>query len=113
VPDLIITGVPRSGTTLAAAIIDQAPDSLCLSEPDSHVEMMKEAASAEDFVAGLCREFDAVRRTILAGGSVLDRRQADGAPVTNHLPILGRTVAEKRRSRSATSPVSGYQRISF
>jgi len=27
-PDLIITGVPRSGTTLAAAIIDQTPNCL-------------------------------------------------------------------------------------
>ncbi len=83
-PDLIITGVPRSGTTLAAAIIDQAPDALCLSEPDSHVDLMREAANPDDFVAGLCREFATVRRTILAGGSVLDRRRADGAPVTNY-----------------------------
>jgi len=83
-PDLIITGVPRSGTTLAAAIIDQAPDSLCLSEPDGHVDLMEEAASPEDFVVRLCQEFDAVRRTILEGGSVLDRRRTDGAPVTNY-----------------------------
>jgi hypothetical protein len=83
-PDLIITGVPRSGTTLAAAIIDQAPDSLCLSEPEGHVDLMREAASPEDFVAKLCREFDSVRRAILSGGSVLDRRRADGAPVTDY-----------------------------
>jgi hypothetical protein len=84
VPDLIITGVPRSGTTLAAAIIDRAPDSLCLSEPDHHVDLMSRAASPEDFVGSLCREFDAVRRTILGGGSVFDRRRADGAPITNY-----------------------------
>jgi len=84
VPDLILTGLPRSGTTLAAAIIDQAPDALCLSEPDSHVELMNDAADAEDFVTRLGQEFDTVRRTILAGGSVLDRRRADGAPVTNY-----------------------------
>ena len=52
-PDLILTGLPRSGTTLAAAIIDQAPDALCLSEPDRHVELMNEAADAENFVARL------------------------------------------------------------
>ena len=83
-PDLIITGVPRSGTTLAAAIIDQAPNCLCLSEPDGHVDLMREAVSPEDFVAKLCQEFDVVRRTILGGGSVLDRRRADGAPVTDY-----------------------------
>jgi hypothetical protein len=84
VPNLIITGVPRSGTTLAAAIIDQAPDCLCLSEPDGHVDLMREAASPEDFVDKLRQEFDAVRRTILGGGTVPDRRQTDGAPLTDY-----------------------------
>ena len=88
-PDLIITGVPRSGTTLATAIIDQAPDSLCLSEPDRHIELMNDAANAEDFVLRLRQDFDAVRRTILVGGSVLDRRRADGAPVTNYFSDPG------------------------
>jgi len=88
-PDLIITGVPRSGTTLAAAMIDQAPDALCLSEPDNHVELMTSATDAEDFVARLGREFDAIRRTVLSGGSVLDRRRADGAPVTNYFTDPG------------------------
>jgi len=83
-PDLIITGLPRSGTTLAAAIIDQAPDSLCLSEPDGHADLMNQAASPGDFVISLCQEFKAVRRTVLGGGSVLDRRRADGAPITNY-----------------------------
>jgi Sulfotransferase family len=109
-PDLIITGVPRSGTTLAAAIIDQAPDALCLSEPDRHVDLMREAASPEDFVAGLCQEFDVVRRTVLGGGSVLDRRGADGTPITNYfsdpLPDGRREAAFTTRSirRPGLSP---------
>jgi hypothetical protein len=76
---------------LAAAIVDQAPDSLCLSEPDAHVDLMSNAANPKDFVDRLCEEFDAVRRTILGGGSVLDRRSADGAPVTNYFsdPLPG------------------------
>lgn len=83
-PDLILTGVPRAGTSLAAAVIDHAPDSLCLSEPDRHVDLMWEAASAEDFVARLSQEFNTIRRTILAGGSVADRRRSDGGPITNY-----------------------------
>jgi hypothetical protein len=67
---------------------------LCLSEPESHVELMTKAADAGDFVARLGQEFDTVRRTILAGGSVLDRRHADGAPVTNYfIPALPDRVA--------------------
>jgi hypothetical protein len=75
---------------LAAAIIDHAPDSLCLSEPDRHVDLMWEAASAEDFVARLSQEFNTIRRTILAGGSVADRRRSDGGPITNYFadPLL-------------------------
>jgi hypothetical protein len=109
-PDLIITGVPRSGTTLAAAIIDQTPNCLCLSEPDNHVDLMNGAASPEDFVSRLCREFETVRRTILSGGSVLDRRRADGAPVTDYfsdpLPDGRRELAVTTRGihRSGLSP---------
>ena len=83
-PNLIITGIPRSGTTLAAAIVDQSPDALCLSEPDHHVDLMNGAATAAEFVRQLCLDFGAIRRTILAGGSVLDRRCPDGTPVTNY-----------------------------
>ena len=99
-PDLIITGVPRSGTTLAAAIIDQTPNCLCLSEPDNHVDLMNGAASPEDFVSRLCREFETVRRTILSGGSVLDRRSADGAPVTDY---FSDPLSDGRRELAVTT----------
>jgi len=99
-PDLIITGVPRSGTTLAAAIIDQTPNCLCLSEPDNHVDLMNGAASPEDFVSRLCREFETVRRTILSGGSVLDRRRADGAPVTDY---FSDPLSDGRRELAVTT----------
>ena len=106
VPDLILTGVPRSGTSLAAAIIDQAPDCLCLSEPDRHVDLMREAASADDFVARLSQEFDAIRRAILAGGSVHDRRLADGAPITNYFtePLPDRRRVAVFVTRDITRP---------
>jgi hypothetical protein len=96
-PDLIITGVPRSGTSLAAAILDRAPDALCLSEPGHHRELMRSARDAADFATRLGQEFGAVRRTILAGGAVLDRRHADGSAVTNYF-----ADAEPGRRREPT-----------
>src|SRR5262245_56837618 len=78
--DLIITGVPRSGTSLAAAIIDQLPDAFCLSEPENQIALMETAATAEEFVTRLGEDFAAIRRTLLAGGSVLDRRGDGGQP---------------------------------
>jgi hypothetical protein len=83
-PDLIITGVPRSGTTLAAAIVDRSCDAFCLFEPDSHVKLMQTAKDVDDFVARLRREFDATRQALLAGKGVPDRRAGDGAPVTDY-----------------------------
>ena len=52
---LLLTGVPRSGTTLAAALLDQLEDTVCLSEPDEHVGLMKQSRDAADFVASLFR----------------------------------------------------------
>jgi hypothetical protein len=105
VRNLILTGVPRSGTTLAAAIIDQAPDCLCLSEPDRHVQLMREAANAADFVASLTQEFDNIRHTILGGGSVSDRRRHDGAPITDYF-----TDALSNRRREAAFTICNITR---
>jgi hypothetical protein len=74
---------------LAAAIIDQAPGCLCLSEPETHVELMRQAASAEDFVARVGQDFDAVRRRLLSDSSVLDRRSVGGTPITNYFTNPG------------------------
>jgi hypothetical protein len=54
-PDLIITCIPRSGTSLLAAITDGAPDWLCLSETSHHRALMLAADSAADFVRRLGR----------------------------------------------------------
>jgi hypothetical protein len=83
-PDLILTGIPRSGTTLAAAMLDGAPDTLCLSEPQSHINFLATATNAEDFVARVGSAFEAVRRKLLSGEPVLDRRHHDGSPITNY-----------------------------
>ncbi len=82
--DTIITGIPRAGTTLAAAIVDQAADCCCLSEPSQHVELMTRSTSESDFVDRLESSFAALRATLRAGGSVTDRRSADGSPLTNY-----------------------------
>jgi hypothetical protein len=102
--DLIITGIPRSGTTLATAIIDQVPDAFCLSEPETQIALMEGAETAEEFVTRLGAEFDAVRRQLLAGGTVLDRRADTGKAITNY---FGRPNADGRRGVSyAIVPVS-------
>lgn len=82
--DVIITGIPRSGTSLAAALLDQAPNAFCLSEPREHFALVETAADAVAFTDHLCLDFDRLRETLLSGGEVMDRRDADGSAVTNY-----------------------------
>jgi hypothetical protein len=102
--DLIITGIPRSGTSLAGAIIDQLPNAVCLSEPEHQVDLMEAADTAEKFVTHLGADFDAIRQTLLVGGTVLDRRGDGGRPVTNY---FGRRTPEGQRGVAyAVMPIS-------
>lgn len=86
---LLLTGVPRSGTTLAAALLDKLEDTVCLSEPDEHVGLMKQSRDAADFVASLFRSMKEAKRRLVAGDAVLDRRGPDGAAVTNYFGTSG------------------------
>lgn len=96
VKNIIITGIPRAGTSLAAAILDQTADCFCLSEPEEHVEIMRSAASAQDFVDRLEKSFESLRAALIGGDSVCDRRSEDGRPVTNY--FAPKTAAGVRES---------------
>ncbi|MDC7784324.1 sulfotransferase [Rhodoplanes sp. TEM] len=82
--DLLVTGVPRSGTTLAAALIDSCANAVCLSEPDHQVRLSQESGTADAFAERLRDDLRDIRTTLRSGGTVLDRRAADGGPVTNY-----------------------------
>lgn len=82
--NLIVTGIPRSGTTLAAAIIDSSPQAFCLSEPERHVRILNAARDSGEFVAGIVADFERIRNRLLGGEAVHDRRAPDGTAVTNY-----------------------------
>lgn len=82
--DLLLTGIPRSGTTLSAAMIDSLEDSICLSEPVWQNKRWAKVASREQFAGLLLRDFQSVRAALGEGKAVLDRRNPDGSPVTNY-----------------------------
>lgn len=86
--DLIITGIPRAGTSLAAAIIDTAEDTLCLSEPDQ-ARLEQAASDADAFVRGVAEMFRGLRQDILGGVPVMDRREPSGAALTNYFAGVG------------------------
>ena len=80
--EIILTGIPRAGTTLAAAIIDGLVDSVCLNEPSWHNP--RAALDAQDFVKFVGDDFTKLRQVLSRGDAVLDRRAADCAALTNY-----------------------------
>lgn len=81
--NLLVMGMPRSGTTLLAALIDSAPGAVCLSEPPlPHADRMFDP---HRFAKALAEDVAAVRRTIAAGEPVTDLRGARGERLTNYI----------------------------
>jgi hypothetical protein len=80
--NVIVTGIPRSGTTLAAALIDGLSDTVCLNEPHWHTA--RAAKDASGFAQWIEQDFEKLRRALLNGEPVPDRRAHDGKAVTNY-----------------------------
>lgn len=99
--DVIVTGIPRSGTTLTCALIDSLGDSVCLSEPPWQEDWPRQMPDARSYVDRLCGDFVETRKILLAGGSVEDRRHIDGSAITDY-----HTSATGRESRDVCAAVS-------
>jgi hypothetical protein len=85
--NIIITGIPRSGTTLVTALIDSMPDSVALNEPRwqyDWVDKNKATSAAEDFAKWLVGDFEVTRQHLIKGIPVQERRMTDGSAVTNY-----------------------------
>ena len=82
--DLLITGIPRSGTTLAAALIDASADTVCLSEPSHQLDLLSKSISAIDFAERIADDYKRIRAVLVSGGDVLDRRTTDGKALSNY-----------------------------
>lgn len=76
--DLIISGIPRGGTTLTTALIDSLPDAVCLNEPQWHSDWIWGVnTTATDFAKWLVGDFAWVRHRLLTGQTIPDRRKPD------------------------------------
>ncbi len=65
--NILITGIPRSGTTLVTATIHAIPNCVALGEPDELKTILKLSASSSDFAERLQTFLQSVRRKILDG----------------------------------------------
>jgi hypothetical protein len=86
--NVFVTGIPRSGTTLACALLDSLDNAVCLSEPDWQDAWPREMQRTA-FAQRLRDDFARVRRVLQAGGEIPDRRLPDGAAITNYFPSAG------------------------
>jgi len=97
--NLFLTGLPRSGTTLTAALVDSLSDSVCLSEPQWQSTWAQEADNPVEYVQRLCADFQRVRKILASGGEIPDRRDTHGELVLNYFPSLH---GERRGEATAT-----------
>lgn len=82
--NVLITGIPRSGTTLVTALFDSLANSACLSEPSWQAQWVASARDAADLARRICADIPEIRYRILSGDAVEDRLAVDGKTVTNY-----------------------------
>src|SRR5437763_970683 len=82
--NLVITGIPRAGTTMTAALVDSLENAVCFSEPHWHVDWNLEAPDRAAYARGLIDSFRDIRRRLMLGEAMLDRRNPDGSAVTSY-----------------------------
>lgn len=75
--DLVLTGIPRGGTTLACRLLGQAPDTLALFEPMPVAELPTDPAAAAGEIADY---FAMVRRRALDEGCVPSKHYQGRVP---------------------------------
>lgn len=75
--DLVLTGIPRSGTTLACSLLNQLPDSVALVEP-MLVEQFKREQSPAQWRSKIRRFFAEQRQSLMQDGTAMARTASDG-----------------------------------
>ncbi len=82
--ELLLVGIPRSGSTLLGALLDSLDDTLCLSEP-RELFIRPEARDRGAYVDSVVAMLAETRRKVLAHEPIEDRRNADGSATTNYV----------------------------
>lgn len=89
--NILLTGIPRSGTTLASALLDGLPDTVCLNEPDWQTTGF--SSNPNNYAKWLVGDFIKIRRRLERCDPIPDRRAADGSAVTNYYKTDTATAA--------------------
>jgi hypothetical protein len=111
--NIVLTGIPRSGTTLTCYLLNQVPDTVALHEPYNPFYTARPGTTHSDLVAMIDAFFETTRVQLLRDGTArskqLDGRIPDNPKgdygslvrlVPNRLlgrPLFGRALLRKRR----------------
>ena len=95
--DVVLTGLPRSGTTLACLLLNKLPDTVALNEP-FNPGMFAEVSSEEVACDVIERFYRSMRRKFRRQGVVISKHV--GGEVTDNLFGDTRSDTGKRRRRA-------------
>jgi len=84
-PDVIVTGLPRSGATVVAALVDGLPNAVCLNSPKVQITRARQQHELMPYCKWLAGDFVWQRGQFLRGEPVSDFRAADGSPLMDGL----------------------------
>jgi len=79
-PDVIVTGLPRSGATVVAALIDYLPRAVCFNSPAAHIAYARKQNNALPYGKWLAGDFIWRRAQLQRRQPLPDFRAADGSP---------------------------------
>ncbi|MCB2184113.1 MAG: sulfotransferase [Desulfobulbaceae bacterium] len=91
---LVVTGMPRGGTTLLGYMINHLENAYCLSEPMGVEEHQLQVASSDEFLDKIRSFFNEQRELILSTGRCVNRVDKNGMPVTNYFKRTGNKSIE-------------------
>jgi hypothetical protein len=84
--NILITGIPRSGTTLLTALLDYPPVSVAIGEPQGLGAWQKQYANDHiGFVKKLIEIYSDTRDKIANRNPIKDRVSLNGKPLTNYI----------------------------
>lgn len=84
-PDIILTGLPRSGATLVSALIDQLPNAVSFNAPPHHLAQVPNLRHAVPYCKWLAGDYMFARAQLLRQEPLLDIRAQDGSPLLDGL----------------------------
>lgn len=89
---IVVTGIPRGGTTLLGSLISSLENSYCISEPMAVEEQLKISTTPEEFLEYIRAYFAEQRLHILTTGTAVNRIAKDGRPITNYFRRIGNSA---------------------